>query len=68
MEKLISGCITIVIVSIILGALSGFVFMALWNWLAPLFWTSAPHLTFWQAWGICILLSWIGSLFKNNSK
>ena len=62
------GCVFILIVCILFGALGGFIFMLLWNWLAPLFWATAPILTFWQAWGVCILLSWIGSFFRNKSK
>ena len=63
-----AGCIFILLICIILGAFGGFIFMLLWNWLAPLFWVSAPQLTFWQAWGVCILLSWIGSFFRNKNK
>lgn len=59
-----SGCIMTLLVCILLGAFSGWVFMMLWNWLMPLFWTSAPQLTFWQAWGIMILISWISSVFR----
>jgi len=62
------GCIFTLIICIIFGALGGLVFMLLWNWLAPLFWVAAPQLTFWQAWGVMILLSWIGSFFRNKSK
>lgn len=62
------GCIFIIILCIILGALGGLIFMALWNWLVPIFWASAPILTFWQAWGCMILLSIIGNFFKGKSK
>jgi hypothetical protein len=62
------GCFTLLMLCILLGALGGWVFMLLWNWLMPLFWANAPVLTFWQAWGVCILLSWIGSFFRNKSK
>ena len=61
------GCIFIIILCVIFGALGGLIFMLLWNWLVPLFWTSAPILSFWQAWGCMILLSIIGKFFKNNS-
>lgn len=63
----IIGCLFIIILCLILGAFSGLIFMLLWNWLAPLFWTSAPILTFWQAWGVCILISWVGSVFRTKS-
>lgn len=60
------GCIFIIILCVIFGALGGLIFMLLWNWLIPLFWTNAPILTFWEAWGVCILISWIGSFFRNK--
>jgi len=62
------GCIFIIILCVIFGALGGLIFMLLWNWLIPLFWTTAPILTFWQAWGCMILLSIIGNFFKGKSK
>ena len=70
-SKIFGGCLTVLFLAVVYGAIDaffGWVFMMLWNWLAPLFWTTAPVLTFWQAWGVCILLSWIGSFFKNKSK
>ena len=62
------GCIFTIILCIILGTLGGLIFMGLWNNLAPLFWTAAPILTFWQAWGCMILLSIIGNFFRSKSK
>lgn len=35
----------------------GFVFQALFNWLTPLFWASAPHLSYWEAFGLMVALS-----------
>lgn len=61
------GCLLVIILCVAFGAFGGWIFMLLWNWLMPLFWKTAPVLTFWQAWGVCILLSWIGSFFRNNS-
>ena len=58
------GCFLIIILCLALSALGGFIFMLLWNWLIPLFWTAAPILTFWQAWGCLILIGWISSLFR----
>lgn len=66
-SKTLGGCLTVLILAVIYGVIDAFfglVFMLLWNWLAPLFWVTAPVLTFWQAWGVCILLSWICSFFK----
>ena len=62
------GCLIVLVIAIALGALEGLVFMLLWNWLIPLFWTAAPILTFWQAWGICFLLNIIGNFFRSKSK
>jgi len=38
----------------------------LWNWIVPLFWKTAPILTYWQAAGLVILLEIIGSFFKSS--
>lgn len=62
------GCIGILLLCIVFSALGGLVFMLLWNWLVPLFWTTAPILTFLQAWGCVFLLSIIGNFFKSSSK
>jgi hypothetical protein len=62
------GCFITLLICILFGAFGGWVFMMLWNWLAPLFWTNAPILTFWEAWGVMILISWLSSFFRNNSK
>ena len=62
------GCLSIILIIIALGALEGFVFMLLWNWLMPLIWTNAPIFSFWQAWGILILLNIVFSPFKSSSK
>ena len=61
------GCLSILFIVIALGAIEGLVLMLLWNWLAPLFWSTAPILSFWQAWGILILLNLIFSPFKSSS-
>lgn len=61
------GCLSILLIIIALGAIEGLVLMLLWNWLAPLFWSTAPILSFWQAWGILVLLNLIFSPFKSSS-
>ena len=48
--EIFAGCFITLLLCILLGAFGGWVFMLLWNWLVPLFWTAAPVLTFWQAW------------------
>ena len=56
--------ICFVIGMIILGfSFSSLIFMWLWNWiLVDLF--SAPIISFWQSFGIIILLSFVGGAFK----
>ena len=66
-SEIFIGCLIAIVLGFLLGAIGGLIFMLLWNWLVPLFWSAAPILTFWEAWGVCILLSWIGSFFKNRS-
>lgn len=61
------GCLSILLIIVALGAIEGLVLMLLWNWLAPLFWSNAPILSFWQAWGILVLLNLIFSPFKSSS-
>ena len=61
-----SGCIVVILV--VLSFLEAWVVQLLWNWLAPIFWATAPILTYWQAFGACILLSIIGSAFRSVSK
>lgn len=62
------GCIFICIVVAALSFLEAWVVQLLWNWLAPIFWTTAPILTYWQAFGCCILVSIVGSAFRSISK
>ena len=63
-----SGCIVVIVILVVLCFLEAWVVQLLWNWLAPIFWTTAPILTYWQAFGVCILLSIIGSAFRSVSK
>ena len=44
--------------------LSSWVFMVLWNYIAPLFWVDAPILSYLQSCCVVALLSFIGSCFK----
>ena len=64
MKKVIFWCIVIIIT---LTFLEAWGLQLLWNWLAPLFWKTAPILTYWQAFGCSVLLSIIGSAFKNHT-
>ena len=63
-----SGCIVVIVILVVLCFLEAWVVQLLWNWLAPIFWTAAPILTYWQAFGVCIVLSIIGSVFRSVSK
>lgn len=65
MKKVIFWIIVIVIALVFLEA---WCLQSLWNWLAPLFWKTAPILTYWQAFGCSVLLSIIGSAFKTTTK
>ena len=62
------NCIGIMAILVVVSFLEALVVQLLWNWLAPIFWTAAPILTYWQAFGVCILLSIIGSVFRSVSK
>lgn len=60
------NCIFVLAIFIVCMAFTPFVFMLLWNWLVPIFWSNAPILTFWQSFGIVILLGIIGSFFRKK--
>lgn len=59
-----NGCIVVMAILVVLSFLEAWIVQLLWNWLAPIFWIAAPILTYWQAFGVCILLSIIGSVFR----
>ncbi len=70
MEKLIVG--SLVAISVIglfaaLSALGGLIFMAVWNFIAPVFWEKAPILSFLQAWAASVLLTFIGGAFRAST-
>lgn len=50
--------------------LSGWFLSALWNWLAPLFWTAAPVLNIWHGIGIIAFFRFMVIVlsFKNVEK
>lgn len=60
------------IIKIVVNILFGFIFflgcgfflMLTWNWVAPHFWASAPHLSFGDGVSIYLLLCIIGSAFR----
>ena len=63
MNMNILGCLFMGILVLCYYSLITLLFMLLWNWLVPLFWTSAPILTFFQSFGVIILISFISFLF-----
>ena len=58
------GCLISILI-IAAFFLESYVLMILWNWLTPLFWSSAPELTFWECGGIILLINLIGSILRN---
>lgn len=58
----------IIVIALVFGVLcfEGWVFMLLANWVLSLF-SVAFAFTFWQAFGVVLLLSFIGGFFKNSS-
>ena len=58
--------VLLIVVAVIF--IQAWVVQLLWNWLVPMFWTSAPILTYWQSFGCCVLLSIIGSYFRSSGK
>lgn len=58
------SCLICLIILLLSLSLFPFIFMFLWNWIVPIFWTTAPILTFWQAVGVVILMNIIGGFFK----
>ena len=67
-SKTIIGCIMAVLFLIGGSFISGMAVMLLWNWIVPVFWDSAPVLTWWQAFGAMLLVGIIGNmLFGSKS-
>jgi len=56
------ACLGMLILFFLLACLFGWVVMLLWNWLAPVFWLAAPHLTFWQGVGVGLVLEIVGTV------
>lgn len=58
MENLIVSILTLILIAMLFA----FPFMWLWNWIAPIFWTTAPVLTYWQSFGTYMLLHILSGL------
>ena len=63
MKSGLFGCLLALVIIVALAVFEGWIFMLLWNWLVPMFWTTAPILTIWQSVGILLLINIIGKLF-----
>ena len=62
----INGCIPVIIILVILLFIEAWIIQISWNVVGPIFWKSAPILTYIQSVYMCILLSTIGSFFKHK--
>lgn len=64
------GCLAIIVALIIifgLSCLGAWGFMLLWNWIMPVLWSTCPILTFWQSFGILLIIDIIGFFFRGSS-
>jgi len=59
------GCLGILLIIAICAFAGALFLMLLWNWIAAGVF-SAPELTYWQAFGLALLLSIIGGYFKRS--
>lgn len=58
----------VVVICFGIYALYAWAVQALWNWIVPIFWTSAPILTYWEAVGVTLLLTLISGCFRMTIK
>lgn len=59
------GCLFCILV-IVFNLIEGLLLMALWNYIAPVFWASAPTLTFFQSICAILLINLIGSIVRSS--
>lgn len=62
MKEFFIGCLGVAIFIFVLACFEGWIISLLWNWIAPIFWVSAPVISIWQAIGIMVLINLIGRL------
>ena len=62
----VSGCISTIITIVIILFIEAWIIQTSWNVVGPIFWKSAPILTYIQSVYVCILLGTIGLLFKRK--
>ena len=60
----INGCIFTTIILVILLFIEAWIIQISWNVVGPIFWKSAPILTYIQSIYMCILLGTIGSFLN----
>ena len=63
-DSKVSGCITTIIALVIILFIEAWVLQISWNVIGPIFWKSAPILTYIQSIYMCILLGTIGSFLN----
>ncbi len=59
------GCLFVVTLVLIFGAIGAAILMFLWNWIMPYIF-GLPEINFWMAWGILILLSLVGNSIRST--
>lgn len=64
MKEILGLFLGLFMIAVMFGALEVVIFMLLWNWIVPIFWVSAPELSFWSAWGLLILVNLILIIIK----
>lgn len=62
----VSRYISIIITLLIILFVKAWILQISWNVIGPIFWKSAPILTYIQSVYMCILLGTIGSFFKRK--
>ena len=68
MKEALFGCLVALFFIAVLAIFEGWIFMLLWNWIAPMFWTTAPVLSIWHSIGILLFINIIGKLLFGNKK
>ena len=66
MKEFFIGCLGAILLVVVCAIFEGWIFMLLWNWLVPMFWTTAPVLSIWESVGILFLINLVSKLFFGN--
>lgn len=71
LKKILLPFITILLGVFVLAPMMSlvlaFIFMLLWNWLAPIFWLNAPILGYWECVGVMIFINLLKITINVNS-